>query len=262
MGGGNAWIYARVSTDDGRQNTANQLDLLRKWAIELGLRVTKEYVDQASGGTGDRVQFQQMLMDSKTATPGTFLLFYSLDRLSREGALKTLGYLDQIHKSGIISKSLTESHLQADSPMYDVIVAFMATLARMEKQKIGERTRAGLARVKREGSKSGKPIGRPLADIDMDYARSLKRTHSERNVAKILGVKLSTLRTRLHGRHVKKEVPLWSEPVWGVMDGEFFREEVGGRVVVRYDRRNGKPWCMVHQVELGECGNQHQEAIQ
>ena len=43
----------------------------------------------------------------------------------------------------------------------DIVLAVMASLAKIERQKISERTRAGMERVRQHGSKSGKAIGRP-----------------------------------------------------------------------------------------------------
>ena len=45
-------IYARISTDDTRQNVTNQLRELRRYARKQGWKVHGEYVDRADGGRG------------------------------------------------------------------------------------------------------------------------------------------------------------------------------------------------------------------
>ncbi|TGE14154.1 recombinase family protein [Hymenobacter elongatus] len=54
-------IYARVSTKDKGQSTDNQLPYLRRYAAAHGYEVYQEYVEEESGGTGNRGQFKAML---------------------------------------------------------------------------------------------------------------------------------------------------------------------------------------------------------
>lgn len=258
MGNGKAVLYARVSTTDGRQEAMNQVDILRDLAGRLGLTMSKEYVDKASGGTGDREQFQLMLKELKNK-PGTTLLFFSLDRLTREGATETLNYLKQISEYGVDWKSATEQYLDSAAlgPFKEAVISILACIAKQEKIRISERTRAGMARVKREGTRSGKPIGRPAAEIDLERARVLLRDHSMRETAEILGVPKSTLLTKLNGRTQKKLEPIWSEPVFGKVRDGVFQEEKGGDVVLRYNRRDQKAYCINHQVEWVNCMEKH-----
>ena len=53
-------LYARVSTKDKGQDTANQLRQLRDFCSKQGWTITAEYVDRASGKRSDREQFQRM----------------------------------------------------------------------------------------------------------------------------------------------------------------------------------------------------------
>ena len=87
-----AAIYARVSTRDKGQTNDNQLRELRAFAERLGYTIYKEYCDQESGGTADRAQFQQVLLDAHQRRFDV-VLFWSLDRFSREGVTETLNHL-------------------------------------------------------------------------------------------------------------------------------------------------------------------------
>ena len=79
-------LYGRVSTRDKGQDTENQLAQLRQYAASMGWQTVAEFVDHESGGKSDREQFQFMF---QAASQRKFdvLLFWSLDRLSREGVL-------------------------------------------------------------------------------------------------------------------------------------------------------------------------------
>jgi hypothetical protein len=95
-----AAIYARVSLKDGRQDVDNQLRLLREYATREGLEVVAEFVDYGSGGNGNRDQFRAMF-NAAAKRRFSLLLFFSLDRLSREGTLQTLQYLQRLTACGV-----------------------------------------------------------------------------------------------------------------------------------------------------------------
>jgi DNA invertase Pin-like site-specific DNA recombinase len=151
-----AALYARVSLKDGRQDVDNQLRLLREYAEREGLEVVKEYVDHATGGNGNRDQFRAMF-DAAAKRRFSLLLFFSLDRLSREGTLQTLQYLQRLTACGVGYKSLTETYLDSMGPFSDVVISLLSCIARQERLRVSERTIAGLMRVRAEGRVLGRP---------------------------------------------------------------------------------------------------------
>jgi DNA invertase Pin-like site-specific DNA recombinase len=98
--------YARVSTRNGRQDTENQLRLLRQFAATQGWTVVHEYEDQATGKHGDRDQFQKKFA-AASRREFDCLLFWSLDRLSREGTVQTLNHLQRLTGYGVNYRSFT-----------------------------------------------------------------------------------------------------------------------------------------------------------
>jgi putative DNA-invertase from lambdoid prophage Rac len=154
-------IYARVSLDDGRQDPENQLAELRAWSARAGHTVSEEYVDRASGGKGasERPELSRMLQDAHKRK-FDILLCWALDRLSREGMTEVIAYLRRLGNAGIKFHSLTEEQLCTDNEMVrDVMLALASSMAKMERNKISERTKAGLARVMAAGVKVGrKPL--------------------------------------------------------------------------------------------------------
>ena len=160
-------VYARVSTS--KQETDNQLDQLRQLARALGWPVVVEYVDEVTGKHSDRTQFQRMFLDASQRRFDV-LLFWSLDRLSREGALETLQHLNRLTGYGVQWRSLTEQYLDSTGMFRDAVISILAVVAKQERVRLSERTKAGLERAR----KQGKVLGRPRADVDASEIRELR----------------------------------------------------------------------------------------
>src|ERR1700692_3944789 len=149
-------IYARVSTKDGRQDTENQLRQLRAFAETQGWTVVHEYVDRASGKRGDREQFQKMFADA-SRREFDILLFWSLDRLSREGTVETLNHLQRLTSCGVNYRSFTEQYLDSTGIFKEAVIGILAAVAKQERVRLSERTIAGLERAKAQGRVGGRP---------------------------------------------------------------------------------------------------------
>jgi DNA invertase Pin-like site-specific DNA recombinase len=162
-------IYARVSTD--RQDNDNQLIQLREFSVKQGWLIVAEYVDTVSGsGKKDRPQFKRMMLEASQRR-FDLLLFWKLDRLSREGTRKTLVYLTQLDAWSVAWRSFMEPYFDSCGIMKDVVLAIMATLAEQERVSISERTKAGLVRARR----AGKKVGRPVVSVDLTKVEKLRR---------------------------------------------------------------------------------------
>jgi DNA invertase Pin-like site-specific DNA recombinase len=152
-------IYARVSTSD-RQETLNQLRELRELcARDSQLELVGEYTDQESGRSGQRDAFRRLFADAHQRR-FDLVLFWSLDRFSREGALATLNYLQQLESYGVGFRSFTERYLDSTGVFKEAIIAILATLAKQESMRLSERVKAGMARARAEG----KHVGRAALD--------------------------------------------------------------------------------------------------
>jgi DNA invertase Pin-like site-specific DNA recombinase len=168
-----AGLYSRVSTDSKnkakRQETENQMLQLRAFAATQGWTVVREYVDRVTGGTADREQLQQMFQDASQRR-WDVLVFWSLDRLSREGVLETLQHLQRLTGYGIAWRSFTEQYLDSTGIFRDAVIGILAAVAKQEKVRISERTKAGLDRARREGV----VLGRPRAAVNPVEIRELR----------------------------------------------------------------------------------------
>jgi DNA invertase Pin-like site-specific DNA recombinase len=156
-------IYARVSTD--RQETENQLEQLRRYVQAQGWSLTAEFIDHAeSGGKGDRPQFQCMLARA-ARRDFEIVLVWALDRLTREGVAETFAPIQKLNGYRVQFESLTEPHFRTTGPAGELMIAVAAWIAKQERNRISERVRAGLERAKKNGTKTGQPIGRPRAGV-------------------------------------------------------------------------------------------------
>jgi len=122
----------------------------RPWVI------VEEFVDRASGKRSDREQFLAMF-EAASRREFDCVMFWSLDRFSREGVLKTPEYLQRLNAYGVAWGSFTEMYLDSLGPFRDGVLAILACIARQERIRISERTLAGLARARKAGHVGGRP---------------------------------------------------------------------------------------------------------
>jgi DNA invertase Pin-like site-specific DNA recombinase len=155
----------------------------------MGWKVAGEYLDQVSGRKADRPQFQAAMKDARKRKFDV-LLFWSLDRLSREGVLKTLLILNQLTGYGVKYRSLQEQWIDSLGAFSDAIVGILATVAKFEADRMSSRVRSGLARAKAEG----KVLGRPKAVLDRDRLWAMRgQGMSLREIASVTGKSAMTI---------------------------------------------------------------------
>ena len=142
-------LYAGISTKDKGQEVGQQLRQLREFANHSGWTIVAEYIEHESGKISDREQFQAMF---EAASKRRFyvLLFWSLDRLGREGALPTLQHLQRL----TVRRRPPQFHrsvFHTCGVFKEAVVAIVATVARQERIRISERVRAGLSTARNKG---------------------------------------------------------------------------------------------------------------
>lgn len=189
-------VYIRVSKEDGSQAPENQLQQMQGMIAGEQWQVYKVYRDCMSGKSDNRPAFQAMLADAEKRRFDV-LLFWSLDRLSRQGALSTLLLLDRLSNMGIGFRSYTEQYLDSCHIFKDAVISILATIAKQERIRISERTKAGLERqkaTKSPGPKGYLGPGRPVASFDGEKVRELHaRGESLGAIARECGVAKTTV---------------------------------------------------------------------
>ncbi len=165
-----AALYLRVSTD--KQEIENQLEPLKMFSRGRGLKVVQVYRDMATGKNSSRPALNKMLKDAHRHAFDVIVV-WSLDRLSREGMSRTVQLIEMLERMNIAVISYTEPYLDTTNELArNILLAVVSTLAKAERERISERTRAGLARVKRSGKKLGRP---PVASKKRAKALKLVR---------------------------------------------------------------------------------------
>jgi DNA invertase Pin-like site-specific DNA recombinase len=143
-------LYVRVSTDDKGQDPLNQELQLREFATRQGWDIVAAYCDEAGAKNGERKGFKSLFADAGKHRFDV-VLFWSLDRLTREGTFKTHCYLRQLSDAGIKFKSFTEQYVDSLGVFGDAIIGLLAAMAQQERIRISDRTKAGIARAKAQG---------------------------------------------------------------------------------------------------------------
>ena len=148
-------IYTRVSTDD--QDAENQARQLREWAKSEGHKIVAEHSDVASGAR--HRESLDDLYDAARDRRFEILAIWSLDRLTRQGPLQTLLYVHRFDRLGVRVFSHQETYLDPGMPFYSSILALIADVAKMERDRLIERTKAGQDRARAQGKHIGRPRG-------------------------------------------------------------------------------------------------------
>lgn len=162
-------LYVRVSTD--KQEVDNQLLQLREYCAQIGHLVVGEYVDVISGKETKRQGYDEMFLHVHQAR-FDMILFWDLSRFSRAGTLYTLQKLKELDNAGVEWESFQEPYFRSAGQFKDVVISVISTVARIEREKISERTKAGLERAR----KAGAPIGKRGRD------RKRRRSRSDRGL--------------------------------------------------------------------------------
>jgi DNA invertase Pin-like site-specific DNA recombinase len=200
-----AAIYARVSTDPDKprknetkedaqkrreeaqkrkQEVENQLRQLREYCQRQGWTIAHEYIDHVSGKRADnRKDFQRMFADA-SQRQFDVVVVWALDRFTREGVHQTFDHIRTLSQYGVQFESFTEPHFRTTGPAGELMIAVAAWIAKQERIRISERTKAGMERVKA----SGKHVGRPQKIVSRDKIRQLAaQGMGVRRIAQTLG---------------------------------------------------------------------------
>lgn len=143
-------IYVRVSTE--KQDLNNQLDVLREYANKEGWEIWEEYCDVISGKE-DKRPYWNLMFEHASRKLFDIVLFWSLDRFSRSGTLYTLQKLKQLENLNIDWVSYQEQYIRSTGPFKDAVISIMATVAKLERERLSERTKAGMKNAKNVGKR-------------------------------------------------------------------------------------------------------------
>ena len=127
---------------------------------------------------------------------------WSVDRLGR--SLQDLvAFLGELHALGV-DLFLHQQGLDTTTPAGKAMFQMMGVFAEFERAMIQERVRAGLRRARAEGTRSGKPIGRPKIDADVEASIQAALRRKDRPGFRVIaakhGVSINTVQRIAHAR--------------------------------------------------------------
>jgi DNA invertase Pin-like site-specific DNA recombinase len=175
-------IYARVSTVD--QAPENQIHELRRYAEARGW-TTVEYIDRGISGSKDRRPALDLLMTEARRGRVDMICVWSLDRFGRSLA-HVVTTIQELHERGVAFVSLKEG-LDLSTAAGRLQLHILSALGEFERARLIERTKAGLMRARRQGTRLGRrPIH--LTDTHLAAVAALP----VREAARTLGISVNT----------------------------------------------------------------------
>jgi DNA invertase Pin-like site-specific DNA recombinase len=181
-------IYTRVSTNDGKQTTENQLRDLHMMAERMGWTVVAHFTDEGISGARGREKRPGLdaLLKAIARRECDMVAAWSVCRLGRslQHLITMLGDLD----ARGVDLYLHVQALDTSTPSGKAMFGMLGVFAEFERAMISERVRAGLAR---SPNKSGRPRLDPGKAEQI--RRSLARGVSINATAKKLRVGVGTV---------------------------------------------------------------------
>lgn len=179
-------IYARISTNDKKQNINTQIKPLTNFAKLRNWNIEKLYIDRASGSKEDREQLTELLADAGKRK-FDIVLVWRFDRFARS-TKQLVEALETFKSLGIDFVSYQEN-IDTTTPAGKMMFTMVSAFAEFEREIIKERVNAGLERAKAQG----KILGRPK--INQEIINKIKEKTalglSRRKTAKALNLSVS-----------------------------------------------------------------------
>lgn len=207
-----AVIYARVSSNNDRQDTTRQIEDLRKYAVSQNIEIVNVFQEHISGAKKN--EERQVLTDCLeycTQHSVDYLLLSELSRLGRS-TLQVLRSLEILHeaKVSVYIQNLGLYTLQTDgkvNPIVSVLTTLLAEMGNIERSNIQYRLNSGRANYIAKGGKLGRRKGSIKTEDKKkeeyrDTIALLKKGYSIRNVAKLQGIGISTVQ-RIKNQFIK-----------------------------------------------------------
>jgi DNA invertase Pin-like site-specific DNA recombinase len=105
--------------------------------------------------------------------------------------------LEQLKSWGVQYRSMQESCLDSLGPYSDVVVLLLSTIAKLERERIRERTLSGLSRARKDGRIGGRPPGDADTKLVTHIHRLKAAGKSIREIAEEAGTSRSTVQRLL-----------------------------------------------------------------
>lgn len=198
----NVCILARVSTL--QQDYERQISELSTFANDNNMNVVKVFANKVSGATRneDRTEIQELITYVQTNKVDKVLCL-EISRLGRNTleALKVIELLNQ-NKIPLYVKNYSLETLDEHgniNPMAQLLITLLLEIGSMERSTIRQRMASGYQNHLNNGGRVGRNVGYRKSDeeIRLQYVEEtklLRKGYSLRNISKITGTSVNTLR--------------------------------------------------------------------
>ena len=198
-----AVIYARVSSENDRQDTSRQIKDLESFSIKNDMIIVKTYEEHISGAKkNEERQVLTECLDYCTKEKVDYLLLSELSRLGRS-TLQVLKSLEILHqaKVSVYIQNLGIYSLQPNgdvNPIASILITVLAEMGNIERTNIQYRLNSGRANYIRNGGKLGRKVG-SIKTLEQkkeqykDVISYLKRGYSIRTIATLTEKGISTV---------------------------------------------------------------------
>lgn len=185
-----AAIYLRVSTSD--QTVENQRAEVEALCRARGFDPVA--YEESASSVKQRPVFDRMMADARSGKiRGVFV--WALDRLHRS-LPRLVADMAELDRVGAPVLSVRESWLDASGPQRSLLICVFGWMGQFERDRLIERTRAGLRRAREEGKTLGRPRA-PSGPLALAVEAVEFKRWSASKAARGCGVGATTLRREL-----------------------------------------------------------------
>lgn len=172
------YAYKRVSTE--------KQDLRRQEEAFKGINIDSEFCDKFSGSKVDRPQLNKLRLEVQD---GDNIYVESISRLGRNvDDLRLI--VQEFRDQGVTVHFIKEGFNTGNgNNMFKFMLTILGAVAEMERELTVERVREGIRKAQKYGTRSGKPIGRPVRKIPSSFIKYYEMWKSE----EITGVEFARL---------------------------------------------------------------------
>ncbi len=180
------FAYKRVSTE--------KQDLRRQEEAFKSIKVDREYCDKLTGSKADRPQLNKLRLEAQA---GDNIYVESISRLGRN--VDDLRQIVREFKDKEVTVHFIKEGFNTgnNNNMFKFMLTILGAVAEMERELTVERIREGMAKAKRYGTRSGRPVGRPPREIPASFKKYYPMWKSSEikatDFARLIGVSRPTL---------------------------------------------------------------------
>lgn len=191
-----AILYARVSTDDKGQNPKQQIEDMEQWCKTQGVDIVARYTDEGrTGANMDRPGMLQVMGRVMMGGVGMVIAQHP-DRISRDAA-DGEAFRKALKNHGVVLR-YTSMDFSLDTHIGRTLNYASSSAGEEWLADHAIKVKKGMRYAQNHGTKSGKPIGRPTSEIDLDLAMECSaRGYSMAKTARTLGCPRTTLLVHL-----------------------------------------------------------------